>query len=471
MKDDENITMKKFIVSIILFPLIFIACTKSEKGYDALEKGLLGILEKKDEEYIAKHLEKSAKEGNADAFGLAYIYWQNSGEQFFDKFLNNSEGNAEYYKALIMQEKSDDEKEIISMLESAAKQGNYRAYYILGNIFQDKLEFTKAQEYLKKGKEQGEMYSLYSYDYNKNLTGIYKKIEELNKKLKEGTINPDEKKELGTLVLEKFSNYDMSYNILKEFVAEEYPPALYSKAKKLEMENKDEEAIQIYNQLFAKNRYYLASFELAYKLVNNNKNYDLAIRVLEDTNSDDSLITGYKGFIYENLKKFDKAEENYLKAVHKNDIDVMLYLGRLYEEEKKTKKAKEIYAKAYSLGSISSGYSLANLIERTEKEKTEKNKKNKAPKNNKNAKKILERLAENGNDYSMVDLSLYYPENDKNVRIWNLKAAVRLNETAFHNLGVYYYNKKDKNKAKIYFKMAKEYGYRLEPEYEALISI
>ena len=83
----------------------------------------------------------------------------------------------------------------------------------------------------------------------------------------------------------------------------------------------------------------------------------------------------------------------------------------------------------------------------------------------------MERLAENGNDYSMVDLSLYYPENDKNVRIWNLKAAVRLNETAFHNLGVYYYNKKDKNKAKLYFKMAKEYGYRLEPEYEAFISI
>ena len=44
-----------------------------------------------------------------------------------------------------MQEKSGDEKEIISMLESAAKQGNYRAYYILGNMFQDKLEFTKAQ--------------------------------------------------------------------------------------------------------------------------------------------------------------------------------------------------------------------------------------------------------------------------------------------------------------------------------------
>ena len=466
--------MRKSIAGFILFLLILVSCGKTEKGYDSLEKGLLGILEKKEEGYVRKYLEQSAKEENADAFGLAYLYWQNSGEDFFNKFLNKSNGNAEFYKALILKGKSDSEKEVINLLESAANQGNYKAYYMLGNIFQDKLEFTKAQEYFKKGKERGEIYSVYSYDYNKNLTGIYKRIEELNKKLQGGTINHNEKKELGTLILEKFSNYNAAYDILKEFIVEEYPPALYSKAKKLETEDKDQEAVEIYNQLFAKNRYYLASFELAYKLVNSSKNYELAIRVLEDTNSDDSLITGYKGYIYENMKNYTKAEENYLKAVHKNDVDMMTYLGKLYEEKKEVKKAKEIYNKAYSAGSISSGYRLANLIEKTDKEKPEKDKKSsqkKTERNNKSAKKILERLAESGDDYSMVDLSLYYPEKDKNVRILNLKAAARLNDTAFHNLGVYYYNNKNKDKAKQYFKIAKDYGYHLEPEYEAFISI
>ncbi len=67
---------------------------------------------------------------------------------------------------------------------------------------------------------------------------------------------------------------------------------------------------------------------------------------------------------------------------------------------------------------------------------------NEPEKRNKEAKKILERLANSGDDYSMVDLSLYYPENDKMVRILNLEAAAKLNTTAFYNLGVYYYTKK-----------------------------
>ncbi|MDO5089023.1 MAG: tetratricopeptide repeat protein [Leptotrichiaceae bacterium] len=465
--------MKK-IVCMILFPLIVLSCGKTDRGYDALENGLLGILRKKDENYITKNLEQSAKDGNMDVFSLAYIYWGKSGEEFFNEYLNKSKGNAEYYKALIMKEKNDPEEKVINMLESAANQGNYKAYYILGNIFQDKLEFSKAQEYLKKGKEHGEIYSLYSYEYNKSLTGVYKRIEELNKKLKNGTITSDEKKEMGTLVLEKFSNYDTAYDILKDFLTEGYSPALYSKAKKLETEDKDEEAVDIYNELFAESRYYLASFELAYKLVNMSKNYNLALRVLEDASLEDTLITGYKGFIYENMKKYDKAEENYLKSVRKNDIDIMSYLGRLYEIKNRQKEAKEIYNRAYSLGSISAGYRLANLLEEADKGKNEKNKKSKeirTQRNNKAAKKILEKLAENGDDYSAVDLSLYYPETDRNVKILNLRGAIKLNETAFHNLGVYYYNKKNKKKAKLYFEIAKEYGYRLEPEYEAFISI
>ena len=49
-----------------------------------------------------------------------------------------------------------------------------------------------------------------------------------------------------------------------------------------------------------KNKYYLAAFELASKLVKSSKNYELAMKVLDDANSDEPVITGYKGFVYEN---------------------------------------------------------------------------------------------------------------------------------------------------------------------------
>jgi len=302
------------------------------------------------------------------------------------------------------------------------------------------------------------------------MMNFYKRIEELNKKLNEGTISTEEKKELGTLVLEKVSNPEKAYDILKDFLSENYSPALYAKAKLLENDDKEEEAVQIYNQVFSQNKYYLAAFELASRLVKGEKNYDLALKILDDTNSDEVLILGYKGFIYENLKDFTKAEEFYQRAANKNDIDSMNYLGRLYETQKEIKKARNIYNKAYSLGSISAGYKLAYILEDMETSKNPAKAEEVGIKQSKEAKKILERLANSGDDYSMVDLSLYYPETDKMVRILNLQAAAKLNTTAFYNLGVYYYNKKNKQKSKFYFKVAKENGYDIGEIFDAYLT-
>ena len=458
--------MKRWIWYLLLIPAILISCGKVNKGYDSLEKGLTGILENKDEKYIIKQLESSAKAGNLDAFALAYLYAGPEGESFFNQFLKKSKGNAEYYKAVAMSDLGKPEKEIINMFEEALKQGNNKAYYMIGNMYQENLNFTKAQEYFEKGKNTGEIYSTYSYNYNKNLTKEYKRIEELNLKRNSNSITPTEKKELGTLILEKFSNYEKSYEILKEFIDEGYPPALYVKAKILENENKDDEAVEIFNNLFFKNKYYMAAFEIAYKLVNLNQDYDLALRVLNDINSEDSLIMGYKGYIYENLEMYDKAEENYLKAVKKNDTDIMAYLGKLYETKKEWRKAEEIYTKAYNLGSISAGYGLANVLEET---KPSKNKED--IKSNKEAKKILQRLSNNGDDKSTIELSLYYDIKNEEVKRLNLRAATRFNPVAFYNLGVYYYHKKDKNKARLFLTVAKEYGYTLEEEFERYIKI
>ena len=460
--------MKKWI-NILFVLLLSVSCSKTDTGYDALEKSLIGILEKKDYEHIMKNMNESAKLGNEDIYGLAYTYLAENGTMFFNRYMKKSKGIAEYYQALLLQQTNGDETQIVDLLESATKQGNIKAYYMIGNIYENKLEFTKAQEYLKKGKDAGEIYALYSYEYNKNMMNFYKRIEELNKKLNEGTISTEEKKELGTLVLEKVSNPEKAYDILKDFLSENYSPALYAKAKLLENDDKEEEAVQIYNQIFSQNKYYLAAFELASRLVKGEKNYDLALKILEDTNSDEVLILGYKGFIYENLKDFAKAEEFYQKAANKNDIDAMNYLGRLYETQKEIKKARNIYNKAYLLGSISAGYKLAYILEDMEKEKNPAKAEEDQVKQSKEAKKILERLANSGDDYSMVDLSLYYPETDKMVRILNLKAAAKLNTTAFYNLGVYYYNQKNKQKSKFYFKVAKENGYDIGEIFDAYL--
>ncbi|MBP6126288.1 MAG: SLEI family protein [Leptotrichiaceae bacterium] len=457
--------MKKWICYLMLISMLLASCGKINKGYDSLEKGLIGILENREEKYVIKQLETSAKNGNTDVYSLAYLYLGYNGKDFFNKFLKKSKGNAEYYKAVIMNDLSEPEMEVINMFEESVNQGNSKAYYMLGNIYQEKLNFKKAQEYFEKGKNKGEIYSTYSYNYNKNFTKEYKRIEELNEKYKNNSITDNEKKELGTLILEKFSNYDKAYDILKGFISEEYTQAMYAKAKILEYENKDDESIKIYNDLFFKNKYYLAAFEIAYKLVNSNQDYELALKVLKDINSDDSLIKGYKGFVYEKLEMYDKAEENYLKSVKKNDTDVMAYLGKLYETKKEWKKAEEIYKKAYQLGSISAGYGLANVLEITKP----LNKKDEI-KSNKEAKKILERLSNNGDENSTIELSLYYKLEDKEVKRLNLSAATRFNPVSFYNLGVYYYNKKDKYKAKLFLRTAKEHGYELDKEYEIYIN-
>lgn len=450
--------MKKRIIYILLILLFVLSCNRAtEKGYEHMEKALIGIMENKGEKYIKREFIQAIKNGNKDIFSLIYFYYGNSDEDFLEKYFKKSDGLAEYYKGLILKEKKVDEKIIVSLFESSAKQGNIKAYYMLGNIYEEKLNFSKAQEYYEKGKSQGEIYSTYAFNYNKNLQNEYKKIEELYKKYNNKNIGEEEKKELGRLLIEKFGKYELAYEILKVFVEENYAPAVFSKAKMLENENKRNESLKIYNELFLEQKYYLAAYELAYDLVNN-KNYELAIKVLENIDSEEALIYGYKGYIYENLKNYDEAEKNYKLAVKKNDVDIMVYLGKIYENKNELKKAKEIYEKGYHLGSINSAFGLVNILNTI-------NNDNK----NKESKKILEKLVANGNDAAMVDLSVVYGENDKHFRKLNLKAATSFNPTALYNLGVYYYNENDKEKAKIYFKNAKELGYELDKELESYI--
>ena len=339
--------MKKNILITLLLILV-VACSNKNMEYSSLEKALIAILEQKDEKTVTKLLDKAVKNKNEAAYKLAYIYFGNEGISFFDKYLGKSKGNAEFYKGLLLQTTETSEKNIIDIFEQSAKNGKDKGCYILGSIYQDKLEFSKAEEYFEKGKNKGEIYSTYSYNYLKTLKKDYKRVEQLNQKIYNKTISDSEKKELGKIVLEKFSNYEKAYEILKDYIPENYPPALYVKAKMLENENQKDEAIRIYNSLYFDYDYFLGGFEIAYNLVGDEK-YELAGRLLGEIDVNNPLINGYRGFVYQNLNDNSKAEMYYLKAIKENDIDIMLYLGRFYEKQNNLQKAKVIYEKAYNL--------------------------------------------------------------------------------------------------------------------------
>lgn len=454
--------MKKRILLVLLIMTITSCFNFRNRDYTFLEDSLISILTGSSNQDILNKMEKAAKAGNKEVYSLAYSYYGSLATDFLEKNLNKSNGEAEYYLALIMRDNNNND-DAIKFFERSADEGNLKAYYMLGTYYQDNLEFSKAQSYFEKGKEKGEIYSTYSYNFNKREEKKYKRIEELYKKFQNRVISEEEQKELGKLVLEVYSYYDIAYDILKNFIDEEYAPALYAKSKMLENENKEFEANRILNKLFIEQKYYLAGFEIAYKLSNNNNNYELAMIVLNDIKTDNSLILGYKGYLSNIMGKTEEAEKYYIEATKNNDVDIMNYLGDLYYQQNKLSKAKEVYSKAYDQGSIYAGYQLAMLLEEIDGYKDGNQKKNKQ------AKKILERLAASDDENAKIELSLYYKINDINVWKWNLRSAIRFNPVAMNNLGVYYYNKKDENKARIYFKEAVNEGFEILPIYEELL--
>lgn len=455
--------MKRGLFILFLSLLFLSSCgfrDNNSKGYKELEEGIIKIFNNKDG---ISDFNLAAKKGNLEVYDIVTYYYGFSAADFLETYFKKSEGKAEYYYASMLISADIEKDKAKKLFEEAVKQGEYNAYYSLGTLYENDLEYTTAMSYYEKGKEQGDMYALYAYEYLKTNKNNVNKIESLYKKYKNNSISSDEKKELGKLILEKFSNYKEAYNILKEFVSEEYPPALYAKAKILQTEDKETEALSIFNDLYTKHKYYLGTFELAF-LETNNQNFDKALTYLEDGDYDESLIYAYKGYIYKHLKLYKKAEENYKKAADLKDIDALYYLGILYSDQGELEKAKKVFETGYKLGSIPSGYYYAYTVSDIQKEKklgkiTANNHKDldiEALGRNDISKKVYENLAKQGNFDSMINLSTYYKENSEEMRRLNLIAASRGNTVAFSNLGVYYLSHKNKAKATYWFGLAKD---------------
>ena len=67
-------------------------------------------------------------------------------------------------------------------------------------------------------------------------------------------------------------------------------------------------------------------------------------------------------YFYFAQKKYDKAEDMYLKAIQKGNMKEAMYnLGNLYTEQKKYDKAEKMYLKAIQNGHIGALNNLGNL--------------------------------------------------------------------------------------------------------------
>ena len=458
-----------FILLLLLLTSCGLPNNGGSKGYKELEEGIVKIYDNKDglPEFTA-----AAKKGNLEVYDIVSYYYGQSAQDFLKANFKKSKGHAEYYYATSLIKANVQKEEARRLFEEAAKQGEYNAYYSLGSMYEEELDYTTAISYYEKGSNKGDMFSLYAFEFLKFNKNSVNRIETLNKKYKEDKISSDEKKELGKLVLEKFSNYDKAYEILKEFISEDYPPALYAKAKLLQNEDKEDEAYAIFSELHTRDKYYLGTFELAFYEVGR-QNYDNALKYLEEKNYNESLIYAYKGYIYKNMKLYKKAEENYKKAVDLKDIDALYYLGILYRDQGDLEKARKYFESGYKLGSIPSGFDYAYILEDIQKEKklekiSEKDKHldiNSLGRNDV-SKKVYENLAKQGDFASMINLSTYYGENSIKMKELNLIAASRGYPVAFSNLGVYYSRHKNKTKANYWFGLAGETGKEVGKEKE-----
>jgi len=77
---------------------------------------------------------------------------------------------------------------------------------------------------------------------------------------------------------------------------------------------------------------------------------DEAIILLEKSKKSSKTILFALGILYKEQKKYEKAEEYYLKAIENGDNDALRNLGNLYKEQKKYEKAEEYYLKAIENG-------------------------------------------------------------------------------------------------------------------------
>ncbi len=135
------------------------------------------------------------------------------------------------------------------------------------------------------------------------------------------------------------------------------------------------------------------------KLINQKKFKKALKKANEIENEADGNKFFIQGYLFDELKKFEKAEEYYLLAVKKGHSGAMNNLAALYEEQGEFEKAEKYYLLAIKKGDADAMFYLADLY----------------LSNNKNPKKALELIKE----YNKIESNPMSTQLDLIIEIWN----------------------------------------------------
>lgn len=156
------------------------------------------------------------------------------------------------------------------------------------------------------------------------------------------------------------------------------------------------------------------------------KEWNAAIKMLDNFEQDDGLRELLLGYIYSDWKKLEDAEKYFLLANTKGNFAASRLLGSLYEYQEKFDLSEKYYLEASEKGDNDSIYSLARLYELLEKFNL--------------AEKYYLKAIKRGDIESLNDIALIY-ENTKKYKLaekYYLEAIEKGHIGALNNLGLYY---------------------------------
>ena len=161
-------------------------------------------------------------------------------------------------------------------------------------------------------------------------------------------------------------------------------------------------------------------------------NFNQCLQTLDSIRNKESIFHHYALVYHLGLKEYGKAEEYYLKAIEKDDVDALFNLGNLYKEQKEYKKAAEYYLKAIEKDDVGAMLNLGNLY--------------KEQKEYKKAEEYYLKAIERGHAGALFNLGNLYDEQKeyKKAEEYYLKAVEKGNVGAMNNLALLYFGRKEK---------------------------
>jgi TPR repeat protein len=194
-------------------------------------------------------------------------------------------------------------------------------------------------------------------------------------------------------------------------------------------------------------RKYSEIFEETHEFVRQGQ-YEKALKVLEEIeNEEDGVKFRLKGYCYAALQEPKIAEQYYLQAIEKGDVNALNNLAVLYNNQGKTEAAEQYYLQAIEKGHVNALNNLAVLYSNQDKSES--------------AEKYYLQAIEKGHVNALYNLALLYSNQGKieSAENYYLQAIEKGDVNALNNLAILYNNQEKTEAAEQYYLQAIEKGH------------